>query len=259
MDIGYCLRDMYSNTPSGAMGVSISMYDGALSRCMVIDVSQPVFEVPLFVMPMFCPRMQDLFDNNFTVVVPLIHSLRSPSYKSVPCAIAKEVFSCSHYDSDKLWRIKLPAPNEEVVYYGSRGVVFNESLKPMAICSWRMSKTDVASPDSPVKHIVSIERPVLRISPECYLAKADPVQSFINNKMLKTLLADPVRAPWSYSFHGQPSCEVLHCGDMFRVRVIIEDWPYPIESPSPPSVSVTQQDLVDTVLDNIDDLDQMLP
>jgi len=249
------LVSMFESIPMDSrLGSSGILPDHPLSRYMDIAISVPVFEVPLFYMPWFTKHLQDVCHadtENLHLVAPLLaFDNRYVRYKTIPSILAKQVFQ-SEFHKDGL--LKIAVPNSDVVYYGTHGAVFDSGMHPIFIASWKIRRKDKPSLDNTFSQLV-LQNPVIRISPQCYLERNDGVQSFIANKLLKTFLESKVPIPCFYTM------PYLDKEDSFYrdVQVILENSPFNITSVPNPSVSTTQQELRDVVIDNIQDLESFI-
>lgn len=246
------LRRMFSYVPSNYFGSSNSLTNSMFSHYVDVDLSTPVFELPLFCLKYFCKNLQRITENiqGLHLAVPLRYYGKQSSYKSMPTILSKEVLFS---EISKLGLYKIPVSSDSY-YYGTQGAVFDKDMKALCIASWRMLlTTDETSEGTPV-NTLTLSRPILRISPHVYLDKADPVQSFIANKLLKTFLEHPVTA---ISYYTMPYLTKDYGN--YTVQVIFEESPFPITSVPTPSISTSQQSLINTVIDNISDLQSFLP
>jgi hypothetical protein len=121
------------------------------------------------------------------------------------------------------------------------GMIFNSHFTPLVTTSWE----GIVSYENAVKHI-SFTKPILRISPMCF-NKVDEIQRFIVGKFLSTSFETTVYArntDGPYSFLSTES----------NITIIIEDIPFSIVRPQPPTIGDSPYDLIKVVIDNKEDM-----
>lgn len=245
------LRLMFSNTDRDTWQNNNIATLGSFSHYVDIDIGTPTFEVPLFLMSYFVKHLASIsMSPNTHLVSPLQKNDKTSIYKSIPTALSKDIFQAQYYNH-RLYKVKVPNSNN--IYYGTQGALFTKDLKPIFMGSWKVSGKYGLTSDGNTVYKYFLLKPILRIAPKVYLDKEDSVQSFLCNKLLKTFLECDVDIP---SYYFRPYMDAYD--RYYKVQVILEDIPLKITSVPLPTQSTTQQELKDTVLEHIKDLDYLL-
>lgn len=158
--------------------------------------------------------------------------------------------SCPEYSLVRLPMVKgLDKP-----YYTMRGAVFNADFHPVMIMSWQMERfhTDIPPHDSYSKEgwYLRFVKPVLRIAPEVVLNKDDAVKRYIVNNIVPTALSlRHIVAPAIYA-----NADIRKTYS--NVEVVIGDIPFGLKEAEVPSVSTTNEALLNVALSHIDEVMQ---
>jgi hypothetical protein len=101
-------------------------------------------------------------------------------------------------------------------------------------------------------------RPVLRIDPEVYMSKADPMEKFIANKMIGLCIENLKRKPSNYCLNDNhnASCIVTCEQSYLPVKVEIDSCPFSLLTADTPSISTTNQELIKVAIDHLDEIVQ---
>lgn len=211
-------------------------------KYMEIPISSDVFELPLFAFEDF-KRMHRNEKIGDVIVASLYSCGQTSTYKSID-SIMKDTLST--YFDKRLCRIQVP--NSTNVYYATFGAVFNENFTPLMMLSWIMERR--VNEEGAIKY--QYKKPLLRLNPYPCLNKEDALQKFICGRWMTTALGVTVDTPSTYgcrSFIEQP--------DSFRfnhVKIEIDECPFVIRSTDVPSISVTNEDLLQLAADHIDEI-----
>lgn len=236
---------MFSQSEHHSWQKGIVELDGSYSHYIDVDLSPSIFEVPLFLTSYFCKNIECISKSPFVhLAAPLQISTQSPVHVSIPTVLSKDVFLTS-FSNNRLYKIR-----SQNLYYGTRGALFNKDMIPLFMCSWKVERKETQ--DSVYRY--NLLNPILRIAPSVILDKSDSVQSFLVNKLLKTFLSCQICKPAYYTYPYMDMGDSIYAS----VQVILENIPFKITTVQQPSVSMTQQELKETVLDNIKDLDFIL-
>lgn len=208
-------------------------------KYMEIPVDSDVFEVPLFAFHKFC-NMLDKGINANTIVAALYSCGAESSYKSIE-AIMRNVLYAT-FDSH-LSKIQIDGTSN--IYYATMGAVFDKDLNPLMVMSWQMERqNDEREP-------YSFKRPILHITPISFVRKEDPVQRFLVGKMLTTALDMDIPEPYLFT-------DRLHFKtneSSFKIKVEIDDCPFNIKGVDVPSISVTNENLLQLAAEHIDEIE----
>ena len=224
------------NTPSAP--VTTKLY-------MEIPINSDVFELPLLAYSAFRDMLKD--NRQYDTLVTQIYSCGLESnYKSLD-AIMKDVLTAE--PSLHLCRVRVPGSSN--VYYSTYGTVFDSKLKPLMMLSWVFErKTDG---NGKVKY--HYRKPLLRLNPQACLLKEDALQRFISGKMLTSSLESYIHTPY-YNGMGeyleQAYSFIVRSG--FHIRIEIDECPFVIRGVDIPSISLTNEALLQMAADHIDEI-----
>ena len=249
-DYEFLIEDIYTIIPSY---ISASERRGDILKdvhSMEIPIKENVFEIPTFVLA----ELRHTFDT-FSVSFNIDESIeaiitevgKSPitsSYKSVERAMKDNI--TSHSSMGALIKTEAKKGHERVVYYVTHGLVMNDKMKPVMMCSWIINRQIAEDGTLKFKWV----QPVLRVDPKVFIYKEDEMEKFIVNRMVKQCLEHKVAAPLSGYL---PSCfeEERH---FMPIRVEIFPNCFNTVPVKTPSISTTNDELKQAVLDNLEDI-----
>ncbi len=126
-------------------------------------------------------------------------------------------------------------------------MVLDKDFIPIMMCSWIFKKVFARG-----RAHFRLERPLLRISPRVFLMKSNPMEKYLSNRITFACLEALVTAPY------------ISSGDMIErpttnhgyVKIEIDNCPFFIREAAEPSVETTNDVLLQTVVDHIDELIQ---
>lgn len=213
-----------------------------VKKYMEIPIDSDVFELPLLAFEDFKKMHQN--EKIGDVIVASLYSYGQTSdYKSLD-SIMKDTLS-THFDRH-LYKVQMP--NSPNVYYTTFGAVFDENFTPLMTLSWIMERR--VNKEGVVKY--HYKKPLLRLNPYPCLNKEDTLQKFICGKWMTTALGATVYTPFTYDCrnfiepHGYPGFN--------HVKVEIDECPFIIRGTEAPSISVTNEDLLQLAADHIDEI-----
>jgi len=95
------------------------------------------------------------------------------------------------------------------------------------------------------------KKPLLRLNPYPCLNKEDALQKFICGRWMTAVLGATVDTPSTYGLR-----EVIEpgCSRFEHVKIEIDECPFAIKSTDVPSISVTNEDLLQLAADHIDEI-----
>lgn len=204
-----------------------------------IPITSPVFEVPVFAIDKFDNALTNGYDNQEAIVIRLSMGDKESRYTTVGRAMQDLIRS--EYNSYALIPISVKQGNNEVHYFVTQGAVFDESLKALAMFSWLIEwhKDDEESS-------FKLVRPILRVSPDCYLEKANQMEKLIANKMINTVLSRTVDYPNTVQIANELCLQ--------EVKVEICNSPFHIRKADVPSISTTTKKLLSTAAEYLDEI-----
>lgn len=212
------------------------------TKYMDIPISGDTFELPVFAFP----RFVDAVANYSDILVAQLYSCGQKSYYKSLDTIMKEVLLTDFYYNTPL--IKVEVAESSNIYYATLGAVFNADLQPLMMMSWIIGRRQNDAGNTEYYYI----KPLLRLSPGPYIAKEDALQRFIGNKLLTKALEAHICVPNGRGYRG-----ILEQSDTYssdKVRIVIDDIPFTARSTDVPSISVTNESLLQLAADHIDEI-----
>lgn len=214
-----------------------------------VTIDGPTFELPVFMFDVFtfpdrrwqhisAPLENRLKDGKGTIVAKLNTENRYCTYSSF-AAIMKEVLEES-YNRSRLVRITTKQGENTFVYYATIGAIFNSHFDPVLLCTWTVERYEKNGTFE-----YRVIQPIVRISPECFMYRNNPIERFISGKFAQTALSIRCNPPYS-----------LTNGAYYNDKVLVEinKIPFNIKRADIPSISTTNEELIQLVKDNIDDI-----
>lgn len=210
---------------------------------MIIPCSGNTIEIPMFVLRQY----SDIIGHNSPerLVVELQSANRMSKYNSFS-NIIKSIME-EDYDRAALVRFLGTDGDNYPVYYGTKSAVFDEHFKPLMMCTWEIEDREVIIMNTP-KMKKYFKRPILRIIPDFFTSKYDNVGRFICKKVMPLLLYTKISPPQWLPFLRVDESQ------SFKPCLIVDDIPFEFSKTCAPSVSVTNEELRELALKNINDM-----
>ena len=211
-----------------------------VTKYMEIPVNTDTFELPTMA---FFNFMDSVIENPSieAVIVQLYSKGCIPYYKTLN-RYMQDVLQC-RFTIDRL--VSLPIPNSDKKYYGTNGAVFDEDFNVLMMCSWLIKREKSEVTD---KYLYYPVRPILRISPECFIYQDDSMTRFLAKKLVTESLTTHIGIPSEFFVSGMDS------NATWKVKAEIDECPFQIKSSDTPSVSISDSSLLQIVSDHIDEL-----
>ena len=197
--------------------------------CLEVPVKEASFELPCFVATSVSsiPFYRIGFN---TIVVSLDTRNCVPEYSSLT-AYMKEVL-LSNLGLSRLIRITTEQQGSPKSYYATYGAIFDDTFHPLLMCSRQMRIADRNGEPYLIKG-----KPIIRVNADCFMRKSNPIERFISGKFLQTALECRNR----YSYISDLSIE-------------IGDFPFHLKSISTPSISTSNEELLQVAKNNINEV-----
>lgn len=215
---------------------------------MTVPLSSDLIEVPSLALPTFETNLQLRDCNNYPeeLAITLTCQGARTNYKSLE-AVIRDVFPI-RFNTHHL--IKIPDQKDTTKkYYITNGAIFDEDFNPIVLVTWQIQK--VYSDNTSFK--LNFIRPILRVSPEVVINRGNSIERFIVNKLMTNALSIyRIEIP---SINGNDIFEA-QWGQSFKAEVVIDKIPFPVKKVDVPSISTTNEKLLDVALNNIDELVQ---
>lgn len=225
-------------------------------RYMDIPINQEVFEIPLLALDTFVDIVRNHTDGMTSFIAVSLNAIgREPRYKTVD-RFMRDVL-LENYKNSRLIKLEVKQGSDTVLYYGTQGAVFDKEFNPIMICSYQIQRLErtvevnAGEPDM-IEYQYKLLRPILRVDPQIYLHKENPLEKFIVNKMVNGCLEDTFYPPSGYTLCRN----FIRNNESLPVKVIIDTCPFQLHQADTPSISTTNQKLLQVAIDHIDELIQ---
>lgn len=241
--LSYCFECVAADTYS--ISRSISFTDK--SSYMLIPVTGDNIEIPtmaMFSLPILENKIlqKEPID---ALAVNLNNNGGYSTFKSVSASI-RDAFTVLYKNAHLRKLVTVGDP--EKTYYGTYGAIFDENFKPIVMLSWELKKIYRDDEQDPFRY--KFISPILRVAPEVFINKSNTVERFIINQIIPTALSIIYLS--SPIFHRSMIYE-SNSGNC-KVKVLIEKIPFIIKETDVPSISTTNEELLDTALNYIDEI-----
>lgn len=212
-----------------------------VKKYMEIPIDSDVFELPLFAFEDF-KKMHQNKKIGDVIVASLYSCGQTSNYKSLD-SIMKDTLS-TYFDKHLC---KVQIPNSPNVYYTTFGAVFDKNFTPLMMLSWIMEKRE--GEGGVIKY--HYKKPLLRLNPYPCLNKEDALQKFICGRWMTTALGTRVYIPSTYG-----CVNFIEPGyfSFDHVKIEIDECPFVIRGTDVPSISVTNEALLQLAADHIDEI-----
>lgn len=241
--LSYCFECVAADTYS--ISRSISFTDK--SSYMLIPVTGDSIEIPTMTMYSL-PTLENKILQKEPIdalAVNLNNNGGYSSFKSVSASI-RDAFTVLYKNAHLRKLVTVGDP--EKAYYGTYGAIFDEDFKPIVMLSWELKK--IYRDDNQDSFRYKFIRPILRVAPEVFINKSNTVERFIINQIIPTALSITYLS--SPIFHRSMIYE-SNSGNC-KVKVLIEKIPFIIKETDVPSISTTNEELLGTALNYIDEI-----
>lgn len=228
-------------------------------KYMEISLQQQVFEIPVFAFKSFADMVASGADAYTDAIAVVLNTKeRIPSYKTVD-RYMRDILTES-FKHSRLILLEVKQGDITHVYYGTGGAVFDEFFNPIMMCSYQMQRFDEVVPSESdldnIRYVTKYRflRPILRIDPDVYLRKGDSMGRFLAGKLVNTCLDTAVYYPYRNALSDRFEL-ATDSRDAF-VKVEIDKCPFDVHTADTPSISTSNQQLLQLAIDHIDEIIQ---
>ena len=213
-------------------------------RSLIIEVNNNEVEIPVIARVHF----EELVSDN--LIHPTIVGIKKiilPLYNNAPDqerrtfdVIIRQLFTNVGYDR----RLQKITTNRGEVYYGGKGIIFDESYTPLLLCT--LTARCVHTEDN--GNTMVYYRPVCHVSPKVFLESDKLINKGIIKKLIPCYTSRDIMFPRSYySFNNNPEDR--------KAKVIVDNFNKFFVEPIKPTPSTCSDDaLNECLIDNIDDI-----
>lgn len=233
-----------SNNPSHLeMNLSLDS-NNVFRRSLVIEVNNDEVEIPVIARIHF----EKVVSNNLThptimgvkkIILPLYDNAPSRERRTFD-SIMGQLFSNVGYDK----RLQKIITNKGEVYYGGKGIIFDERYTPLLLCTLTARSVHTENNGDTMVYY----RPVCHVSPKVFLESDKLINKGIIKKLIPCYTSRDVNFPRNnYRFSSNPEDR--------KVKVIVDNFNKFFIEPIKPTPSATTNDtLNECLIDNIDDI-----
>ena len=213
-------------------------------KSLVIEVNNDEVEIPVIARVHFEKLVSD------NMAYPAIMGIKRiilPLYDNAPSqerrtfdSIINQLFVNVNYGK----RLQKITTNKGEVYYGGKGIIFDDSYTPLLLCT--LTARSVHTEDN--GNTMVYYRPVCHVNPKVFLESDKLINKGIIKKLIPCYTSRDVDFPrGGYSFSSNPEDK--------RVKVIVDNFDKFFIEPIKPTPSATTNDaLNECLIDNIDDI-----
>ena len=213
-------------------------------KSLVIEVNNDEVEIPVIARRHF----EKLVSDNITYSAIMgIKRIILPLYDNAP-SLEKRTFDsiitqlCTNVGYNK--RLQKITTSKGEVYYGGKGIIFDESYTPLLLCTLTARSVHTEDNDNTMVYY----RPVCHVSPKVFLES----DKLINKGIIKKLIPyytnrdiNPPRSNYNFSSNLEDR----------KVKVIVDDFNKFFIEPIKPTPSACSNDVLnECLIDNMDDI-----
>lgn len=231
------------------LGVNLSLdSNNVFRRSLVIEVNNDEVEIPVIARKHF----EKLVSDNITysaimgikrIILPLYDNAPSQEKRTFD-SIITQLFTNVGYDK----RLQKIITSKGEVYYGGKGIIFDESYTPLLLCTLTARSVHTENNGNTMVYY----RPVCHVSPKVFLESDKLINKGIIKKLIPYYTSRNVHFPINnYRFSSNPEDR--------KVKVIVDNFNKFFVEPIKPTPSAYSNDaLNECLIDNIDDIMMLL-
>ena len=213
-------------------------------RSLVVEVNDDEVEIPVIAREHFERLVSD------NLIYPTIMGIKKiilPLYNNTPDqerrtfdSIIGQLFTNVGYGK----RLQKIITNKGEVYYGGKGIIFDESYAPLLLCTLTARKVHTEDNGDTMVYY----RPVCHVSPKVFLESDKLINKGIIKKLIPCYTSSDVNFP-------RNNCSFSSNLESKRVKVIVDNFDKFFIEPIKPTPSACSNDaLNECLIDNIDDI-----
>lgn len=213
-------------------------------RSLVIEVNNDEVEIPVIAREHFEHLVSEEIDYPLAVgtkriILPLYDNAPSQERRTFDSIIA-QLFTDVRYGK----RLQKITTNKGEVYYGGKGIIFDENYTPLLLCT--LTARSVHTEDN--GNTMVYYRPVCHVSPKVFLESNKLINKGIIKKLIPYYTSRDIDFPRNnYRFSSNPEDR--------KVKVIVDNFNKFFIEPIKPTPSACSNDaLNECLIDNIDDI-----
>ena len=232
----------YSNPDQLIMNLSLDS-NNVFRKSLVVEVNNDEVEIPVIARVHF----ENLVSYNMdSPTIMGIKRIILPLYDNAPSQERRTFDSIiTHLFTNVGYGVRLQkiTTNKGEVYYGGKGIIFDESYTPLLLCTLTARSVHAENNDNAMVYY----RPVCHVSPKVFLDPNKLINKGIIKKLIPCYTSEDIDFPRSNYFFSNPEDR--------KVKVIVDNFDKFFVEPIKPAPSTCSNDaLNECLIDNIDDI-----
>ena len=210
-------------------------------RSLIIEVNDEV-EIPVIAREHFEYLVSEKINYPLAVgtkriILPLYDNAPSQERRTFD-SIIMQMFNNVGFDM----RLQKITTSKDEVYYGGKGIIFDESYAPLLLCTLTARKVHTEEGGNNMVYY----RPVCHVSPKVFLESNKLINKGIIKKLIPFYTSEEVRFP-NCMFGVNPESK--------KVKVVVDNFDkFFIEPIKPTPSAITNDALNECLIDNMDDI-----
>ena len=210
-------------------------------RSLIIEVNDEV-EIPVIAREHFENLVLEKINYPLAIgtkriILPLYDNAPSQERRTFD-SIIMQMFNNVRFDM----RLQKITTSKDEVYYGGKGIIFDESYAPLLLCTLTARKVYTEESGNSMVYY----RPVCHVSPKVFLESDKLINKGIIKKLIPFYTSKEVSFP-NYRFGVNPESK--------KVKVVVDNFDKFFIEPIKPTPSATTNDaLNECLIDNMDDI-----
>lgn len=211
-------------------------------RSLIIEVNDDEVEIPVIAREHFESLVSEKINYPLAVgtkriILPLYNNAPSQERRTFD-SIIMQMFNNVRFDM----RLQKITTSKGEVYYGGKGIIFDESYAPLLLCTLTARKVHTEEYGDNMVYY----RPVCHVSPKVFLESDKLINKGIIKKLIPFYTSKEVSFP-NYKFGVNPESK--------KVKVVVDNFDKFFIEPIKPTPSATTNDaLNECLIDNMDDI-----
>lgn len=210
-------------------------------RSLIIEVNDDEVEIPVIAREHFESLVSEKINypavGTKRIILPLYDNAPSQERRTFDSIIV-QMFNNVRFDM----RLKKITTNKGEVYYGGKGIIFDESYAPLLLCTLTARKVHTEEGGNSMVYY----RPVCHVSPKVFLESDKLINKGIIKKLIPFYTSKEVSFP-NHIFGVNPESK--------KVKVVVDNFDKFFIEPIKPTPSATTNDaLNECLIDNMDDI-----
>lgn len=210
-------------------------------RSLIIEVNDEV-EIPVIAREHFENLVLEKINYPLAIgtkriILPLYDNAPSQERRTFD-SIIMQMFNNVRFDM----RLQKITTSKDEVYYGGKGIIFDESYAPLLLCTLAARKVHTEESGNSMVYY----RPVCHVSPKVFLESDKLINKGIIKKLIPFYTSEEVRFP-DCMFGVNPESK--------KVKVVVDNFDkFFIEPIKPTPSAITNDALNECLIDNMDDI-----